>query len=201
MTLSSRTTVLEGDVILVLIKYIDRDSVCSAALLTSNTMLKPFSDDAPQKMHRAIGSRASTSVDPQHNMAKAKEETDRGWHALSATRGHQQGIRKTCHVTCRTLPRSIVKVPVAITIISKHTATGGAEPRLVHPCRMFRTRTRGVSGARISSKPWKAQRRSRYLGSSRLRQLGTSSGPMMRSIRVNGGRYVVMHSQAHKKRC
>lgn len=82
--------------------------------------------------------------------------------------------------------------------ISSHRASGGAGTRPVHPCRIFQTRTRGASGVRILSKRWEAPRRSRYLGSSRLRPPGTSNEPMMPFIQVNDGRCVTIHSERMK---
>lgn len=88
--LSGGTTILEGNVILVLVKSIKRRSaLCSIVLLTPKTTLKPFSGDALQKMHRAIGSRTSTAVDLQHDMVKAREKTDGDQYTLSVTRCHR----------------------------------------------------------------------------------------------------------------
>ena len=74
MVLSGRTTVLEGDIILILV-ITNQDNRCVAylvGLLTSKTTLKPFSDDAPQNTHFAIGSRMSVAVELRHAIVKAR---------------------------------------------------------------------------------------------------------------------------------
>ena len=74
MVLSGGTTVLEGDIILILV-ITHQNYRCVArfsGLLTSKTMLKPFSDDAPQKTHFAMGSRMSVAVDLRHAMVNAR---------------------------------------------------------------------------------------------------------------------------------
>ena len=74
------------------------------------------------------------------------------------------------------------------THISNPTTSGGVAVHLVCPCRILQTRARGMKGACISWKLWKAPRKSRYLESTRPRQLGISSGCRMRFIQQNGGR-------------
>ena len=120
MMLGSRTTVLEGDIALVLIKCIKQHSnLYPVTLLTSKTMSKSFSDDAPQKRHCAIGSRTSTTVDPQHSMAKAREGTDGGWrHHWESERNWgpqdllrhvQNGVRST---RWRELEAAVIATPL-----------------------------------------------------------------------------------------
>ena len=76
-------------------------------------MLKPFSGDALQKIHRAIGSRPSTTVDPQHNMVKASEETDGDHHALAVTRQSLAGDSQ--NLPCHVQKGAPIKVAVAVT--------------------------------------------------------------------------------------
>jgi len=73
MVLSGGTTVLEGDIILILVikNQDNRCVVYLAGLLTSKMTLKPFSDDAPQNTHFAIGSRMSVAVELRHAIVKA----------------------------------------------------------------------------------------------------------------------------------
>ena len=75
MVLSGGTTVLEGDIILILVitNQNHRCVIYLVGLLTSKTMLKPFSDDAPQKTHFSIGSRMSVAVELRHAMVKARK--------------------------------------------------------------------------------------------------------------------------------
>jgi len=56
-------------------------------------MSKPFSDDAPQKMHWAIGSRRSVAVDLRHDIVKWRGETPHETRVLE----HRS---KTFRVTC-----------------------------------------------------------------------------------------------------
>ena len=78
VVLCSRTTVLEGDVVLIL--AIENQPHCPVVHsvdrpLTSKTTLKPLSGDAPQKTHFAMGSRTSVAVDLQHDIVKTKRKT------------------------------------------------------------------------------------------------------------------------------
>ena len=74
MIFSSRAMVLECYVIPVLFKHIRQRSVpCPSALLTSKTMLKPFSDDALQKMHGPTGLLTARAANLRHDMVKRRK--------------------------------------------------------------------------------------------------------------------------------
>lgn len=79
MVFGGGTTVLEGDIVLILIitNQSHRCVAHSAGPPTSKTTLKPFSDDAPQKTHFAIGSRMSVAVELRHAMVKARRKSPR----------------------------------------------------------------------------------------------------------------------------
>ena len=135
-----------------------------------------YCNNLPDAFARQCGWHLGTNHPPNPHTTRGPVDSPRT--VIGASRGSHPTLRE---------PR---------THSSSHTRSKSVAARPVHQCRILRTRARGARGVHILWKLWKVQRRSRYLGSTRLPRPGTSSGFMMQFIPTNGGRCVIPLSNA-----